>query len=169
MDKLITLLLVIAVMAVLVFLAKNEKPETGEHVNIYRYSRGFIWLFFAGAIFFALLTPWAHYTNRLDGVKDIVGLSSIAVVGLLSWCFFDRSKICMTEWAIVKATPFWTTEIPYNDVIKVVIHRSKANPGAAMTRVYGKKKITLEAMLVGYEELVDELRFRCKNAQIIEK
>lgn len=40
---------------------------------------------------------------------------------------------------------------------------------AAMTRVHGKRRVTLEAVLIGYDELVSELRYRCKQAEVIER
>ena len=59
--------------------------------------------------------------------------------------------------------------LPFDEIYKIVYHRSKGNPGAAMTKVYGKKKIILEAFLVGHNDLVDELRTRCKKVKFIEK
>jgi len=169
MDKLIILLSVLVVLTILAFLAKKEKPRSDKNTQIYRYSSGVLWVSGCGAAFFSLFTPWLYFSGELERVRDVVGLSLIAFLGWVFWFFLYHVKVYLTEEFILKITPIWKTKIPYGQVKKIVVYRSQANPGAAMTKVYGENKITLEALLIGYEDLVNELRFRCDNAKLVEK
>ena len=169
MEKLVIVFLVLGVTALLAGAARQETGPAGDERSVYRYSAVISRVSAGGAIFFILFMPWAYFAHRLRGIGDVLVLGGFALLGCLLWLFYSRTRIYLTADAIFKVTPFWQTKIFYDEVRKIIIFRSRGNPGAAMTRVYGKRKITLEAMLVGYQQLIEELRLRCKQAQVIEK
>ena len=169
MNTIIVLSIVFVATAMLVFVAKYESRARDRNTNIFYYSIG-VKVIMTIAVLFMPLGYIADYFRGFKAeIHVIVAYVVLGIIFVLSWLYFLKGKVILTDNFIEKITPFWHTRIPYDEIKKIVIHRSIGNPGAAMTRVYGNKKITLESFLIGYEELLNELQYRCKHSEIIEK
>ena len=165
------LALVLAVVGIAVALARRDEPAIhgqGDR-GTYEYAKSIQWLVAVPTVCFPILTTVAFLSGRLNGMKEVAELLAFAVFGLLLLIAFSRTRFVLTETSITEIAPWQKTELPLSEIRKIVIYHSSGNPAAAMTRVRGRRTITLTAMLAGYEGLVGELRSLCKHAEVIEK
>jgi len=158
-------------MGILIWAIKNQIPSKKE--SVFRYSKIIIWLFPVGFTIAVTIISLELFgiikTGSEYNITHMVILILLGIFFLATWFYFLYGKIMLTDKSIIKTSIFGTKILPFDEIYKIVCHRSKGNPGAAMTKVYGKQKINLEAFLAGYDDLVDELRVRCKKAKFIEK
>jgi len=154
--------------------ARKKSHEETRRINTYRYSLLLKIFLVLGTIILIVLIAFTippdlkQISNELNW-QVIGGGILIFILNPLICFYFIYTKIFLLDDKIIKITPFNKKSIEYKDVKKIVLYHSSGNPGAAMARIYSDKKITFEAFIDGFDELISEVMDKCTNAVVIEK
>jgi hypothetical protein len=164
---------VVVILYVYTFAALSRRPDTTANGDIYRLQRGFVttiglcgvfWIVVTGAFLFVFWGDPAEAGN----VWYLLAFVGFILVNLAAYIYVSKSQVVIANGILINRTPPLTTAVPLSDVRKIIIYTA-TSVSAKMTRLYGKKTVTLEGLLSGYDDLVEKVVASCPNAEIIRK
>jgi hypothetical protein len=163
---------VLLFLCVAVVAYRSRPPENTASTHVYRYSRGIATLVGLWTISWTVFLPLVVYCLKPKGRLDasiVYVLLGFTFVAFLGYARFSTSHVIVQDGTLVKREPFRTTAISLSDIRKVIVQGARDKRSRGATRLYGKKKVTLEGIIEGYDDLLERILASCKNAEVIEK
>lgn len=184
-KSLAILIFVLVVSNLLYFMFRggvNENLFVDPEKKVYRLNKIYRWIpVIVMAVGYLLMIIAILFDEKADISfsaealrEDAMGWIFIHVAFVLGWLYLYFLKVYFQDGFLVRSTVLGERRVPLSRVYEIVRWRSPGNPIAGITRVYArvngrKKKIPIESMIDGYEDLIRIVEDKAPKAKYIEK
>ncbi len=103
-----------------------------------------------------------------DEVDELIKSYFVCLIFMVISLYIHTFSIIITSREIIKKSIFGKVKLPYSSVSSIVVSNGRGNRSAAVIKVYGNKTIRVDSFLTEYDQLKDEIIYRCEDAKLIE-